>query len=104
MNSLIKTLTPRSYTAVIEDLRKQNIIQTIQFYGFVECAKMLRFLSVMVDGETLDVPSLQYLLANLNECIEMHAHGYTDDKSLRYFNSLYKLREEIEFITSISKK
>jgi len=76
----------------------------LQFYGFVECAKMVRFLTLVVDSDVIDTPSFKYLLAVLNECIDRHAKGYTDKNSLTYFDDLVKLRNEIEYITSISYK
>lgn len=92
---------PRFFSMVLDGLNKANIIETLQFYGFTECAKMVRFLSIVVDGDVIDTASFKYLLANLNECIEKHARGYTEDKSLRYFDGLVKLRNEIEYVTSI---
>jgi len=65
---------------------------------------MLRFLTIVVDSDMMDIPSLKYLLANLNECIDRHARGYSDENSLKYFHDLFILRNEIEYITSISKK
>ncbi|MCP2124511.1 UNVERIFIED_ORG: hypothetical protein J2Y93_004669 [Pantoea agglomerans] len=106
MNNLqyVKHLKIRPYSAIAQSLSREKIIEKIQFYGFIECAKMLRFLSVVVDTDFLDQPSLKYLLANINDCIDRHARGYSDENTMRYFNDLFILRDEIEYITSISKK
>ncbi len=106
MNTLIEANSQKncSYTSVLAGLSRKKMIGKIQFYGFIECARMLRFLSTVVESEVIDIPSLKYLLANLNECIEKHAKGYTDANTLSYFRSLFELRDEIEFIASISNK
>lgn len=106
MNNLqyVKHIRIRPYTAIAEGLSREKIIGKLQFYGFVECAKMLRFLSVVVDTDFLDQPSLKYLLANINECIERNTKGYSNESALKYFNDLCILRDEIEYITSISRK
>lgn len=106
MNSFkyVKPLKISSYAVVAQNLNREKIIERLQFYGFIECAKMLRFLTVVVDSDMMDIPSLKYLLANLNECIDRHARGYSDENSLKYFHDLFILRNEIEYIASISKK
>ncbi|EQA1624960.1 hypothetical protein V5K00_RS23015 [Enterobacter asburiae] len=102
LNPTLKTTTKNhTYTIILDGLKKQNVIEKLQFYGFVECAKMVRFLSLVVESDVIDTPSLKYLLANLNECLERNARSYTDGNSLRYFATLVKLRDEIEYITSI---
>ncbi len=93
-----------SYPKILNELTKENLTNTLQFYGFLECAKILRFLSVMVEGETVDMPSLKYILANLNECIDKHTRDYRDNVHLKYFHSLFELRSKIEYVTSISVK
>lgn len=99
MRSADKT---KSYSKVLNELTKKNLTKTLQFYGFIECAKILRFLSLMVEGETLDLPALRYILANLNECINKHARDYRDEVHLNYFHSLFELRTKIEFVTSVN--
>lgn len=94
----------KSYSKILNELTKENLTKTIQFYGFLECAKILRFLSIMVEGETVDMPSLKYILSNINECIDKHARDYRDEVHLKYFNSLFELRNKIEYVTSISIK
>jgi hypothetical protein len=98
-----KDRNKKSYSRVLKRLSKNKINEYLSFYGFVECAKMSIFLSEVVD-DFIDMASYRYLLANLNECLKTHAHGYNDDASLMYFRPLYQLRDEIEYITSISMK
>lgn len=90
-----------SYSVVLKRLSKDRINEYLSFYGFVECAKMSRFLTEMVD-DFIDMASYRYILANLDDCIKTHAYGYNDSESLKYFRPLYQLRDEIEYITSIS--
>lgn len=96
-----KSTKINSFSAVRQHLTKRDINECLSFYGFIECAEMCRFLAVLVDDD-LDVCSYRYLLACLNECLQTHVNGYKDEGTLSYFQPLIKLRDEIEFITSIS--
>lgn len=89
------------YSIIRQRLTKRDITECLRFYGFVECAKMSNFLSVVVDDD-IDIPSYRYLLACLNDCLHTHARAYKDEASLKYFRPLFKLRDEIDFITSIN--
>jgi hypothetical protein len=97
-----KVTTRESYSVVLQRLNKYDIKERLCFYGFIECAKMSRFLTEFVDEE-IDMPSFRYLLASLTDCLETHAKGYNDAESLKYFRPLFQLRDEIEFVMSISK-
>lgn len=100
----IKLVTIRPYEDIVERLNRENLIERIQIYGFIECENMLNFLSIKGEKEVLDIPSLKYLLDNLNKCLERHVNRYSDEAALRYFHELFVLRDEIEFVASISRK
>lgn len=102
-NVLIYTKPTReeSYSLIRQRLTRRNIIKCLRFYGFVECAKISIFLSEVVEDD-IDIPAYRYLLACLNECLHNHAQGYSDEASLKYFRPLLKLRDEIDFVTSIA--
>lgn len=91
----------KKYNSILHSLNKEEIIKVISFYGFVECAKMLRFLTLVVEDDNIDTPSFKYLYATLKECIEKHAHGYTDERQMEYFRPLYELRDKIEYVSSV---
>lgn len=99
--SMLNKRIIKSYSSTINSLNKEDIIKVIGFYGFVECAKMLRFLTLVVEDDNIDTPSFKYLYATLKECIEKHAHYYTDERHMEYFRPLYELRDKIEYINSV---
>lgn len=89
------------YPNLCQRLTKRYINERLSFYGFMECAKMSRFLEVVVEDD-IDTPSYRYLLACLNDCLQTHASGYKEDKSFTYFMPLVRLRDEIELLTLVS--
>ena len=97
----VLTTKKSSYATIRQRLNKQYITECLSFYGFVECSRMLTFLSVVVN-DAIDIPAYKFILACLNECLDTHASRYNDESSLKYFYPLFKLRSEIDFITSIA--
>jgi hypothetical protein len=97
------SLSASSYSTVLRHLKKQDIDERVRFYGFVECDKISTFLREFVgEDEVIDMNSYRYILENINDCLKNHAKNYKDTKSLKYFRPLFELRDELEFITSIS--
>lgn len=102
------TLLPTfTYEKISRKLQKNHILDRIRLYGFDECAKIISFLNYVCDDEVLDTPSLRYIYGKVSECLHNHAsdtgrYGY--NVSQCYFRDLISLRDELEFVISISCK
>lgn len=89
----------------IKKLSKANILSRIKIYGFIECANIISFLSYVCDEETLSLPAFRYIHSKTTECLKNHAtdigrFGNTD--TMHYFQDLNVLRDELEFVISLS--
>lgn len=102
------TLLPTfTYEKISKKLHKNHILDRVRMYGFNECATIITFLNCVCDGELLDEPSLRYIYGKVSECLSNHAadtgrYGY--NVSQCYFRDLISLRDELEFVISVSHK
>lgn len=100
INTLVST-----HRKIQKNLSKKNLIKRIGTYGFVECATMLSFLTFACD-ETLDSASWQFLHSKIKACLDKYdrnIYGLERSTDDAYFMELRRLREELEYITSIAK-
>ncbi|MBC3948128.1 hypothetical protein [Erwinia persicina] len=102
------TLLPTfTYEKISKKLHKNHIQDRVRMYGFNECARIMTFLNYVCDDEMLDTTSLRYIYGKVSECLSNHAadtgrYGY--NVSQCYFKDLISLRDELEFVISVSYK
>lgn len=95
------------YQLYCSKLTKSNILNRIRIYGFKQCADMYTFLSFVCDEETLDLSSLRYIYGKVTECLSIHNPESGRDNNnypLCYFQDLRVLKQELEFVISLSIK
>ncbi|SSH79779.1 Uncharacterised protein [Klebsiella pneumoniae] len=85
-------------------LSRSNILSLLQHYGFLECGNVISFLEYVCDAEMLDRSAYSYIYAKMCECLLHHDTGdYGDCDDFYYFETLRRLRGELEFILSVKQ-
>ncbi|MCU6336883.1 hypothetical protein KW823_10110 [Enterobacter quasiroggenkampii] len=79
-----------------------DALQVIQQYGFIECAAMINFLT-MVSNNKLSRADCHWLYASIKNCLEVHDEVDSNQvaKNANYFDDLKLLAEELEFYLSV---
>jgi len=70
-------------------LIREELINVIQFYGFIECGQILSFLT-HVCVENPDDADLSWIYRKINQCLRNHNNGSD------YFYALERIRMIIE--------
>lgn len=97
--------TTSMYQIYRKKLCRKNIIDRIKFYGFIECGDIFSFLNFVCSDEKLDVSALRYIHGNVSKCLMQHAsdsvqYGLNDYQC--YFQDLRLLKDELEFVISLT--
>lgn len=81
-------------------ITREEVMKRVGRYGFIECGEILTFLSYACSSEILDIHALRYVYGKTAECLANHPASDIDNQEC-YFQDLFVLKGEIEFIISL---
>lgn len=86
-------------------LSRTNLLMRLKTYGFIECGNVINFLKYVCDDELLGIPALRYIHSKIRECLKKHTSDierFGNVDCLCYFQDLKVLKDELEFVISLS--
>lgn len=89
----------------IGKLSRSNIASRLKVYGFIECGKIINFLNHVCEDELLDMASFRFIHSKISDCLSNHDIGserYNSVDTVCYFQDLKVLKDELEFVISLS--
>lgn len=92
-------------TRFMHKFSRSSMLNRLKMYGFIECGNIITFLNYVCDDEMLGVPALRYIYSKITECLKNHAtdvRRFGSADSMCYFQDLRALKEELEFVISLS--